>query len=91
MKELDPLKVFADPNLLGQFLRDLSTWEAWLAFVCAVFGRKPFNQKRRDLFNQCAGGRKWPTRQVAEAWVSRVGEAEKYDRSIDFSVPGGIS
>jgi hypothetical protein len=67
--KLDPLKIFTDRNLLGQFLKDPSTWEGWLAFVCAVFGRKPVSRKRKEIFKQCAGGRKWPEREVAEAWV----------------------
>lgn len=67
--KLDPLKIFTDKNLLGQFLRDLSSWEGWLSFLCAFFGLKPANGRSLDLFKQCTGGREWPEKEVSEAWV----------------------
>jgi len=69
MKAIDPLQVFTDRKLLGRFLRDPSTWEGWLSFLCAFFGLKPVNSKRKEIFRQCTGGRKWPEKAVLEAWV----------------------
>jgi len=65
----NPLQVFTDPALLGQFLTDPSTWEAWLSFICAFFGLKPANRQQKKVFKKCAGGRKWPEKAVSEAWV----------------------
>ena len=49
-----------DDNLLGQFLENKKTWEAWLTVARARYGLKAARGDRKR-FKELTGRSKWPT------------------------------
>lgn len=62
------IEALEDKQLLGQFLRDPSTWRAWLCFMRA-FSALPPVVGDLSLFRACTGRTEWPTVPAAEVWI----------------------
>lgn len=56
------------PALFGPWFKDASTWRAWRAFLCALFGL-PMDGGALDLFRLCTGRETAPAMAALEAWL----------------------
>lgn len=65
---MDILRACADRNLFGQWFRDRDTWQAWFAFLAALFGL-PIDDDQLALFRHHTGRETPPTRSASEAWL----------------------
>ena len=67
------LDAIDDPNVFAPWFKDGDTWQAWRAFLAALFGL-PFDDDARAVFKECAR-RSWVRRSVGtgkpfhEAWL----------------------
>lgn len=61
------IEALKDKKLLGQFIENEDSWEAWFTFLKAFFALEP-NRKDRRFYKKCTG-RKWPTNPALEAWL----------------------
>jgi hypothetical protein len=70
MVELRPdiITALEDKALLGQFIHDSKTWQAWFCFLRAFFALKPVKGDLQ-LYKQCTGRQKWPEKPASEAWL----------------------
>jgi hypothetical protein len=68
VKSLPPDRVFADKDLLGAALGDLSTRQTWFAILKAIYAQ-PLSDEERVIFKTVAGDRSPPTKRVREAWI----------------------
>ena len=59
---MDIVTALRDPNLLGYSIKDLDTYQAWLAAAKAAFGLR-MNKAELALFQQCAQRTDPPTKQ----------------------------
>ena len=66
--QLDIIKALKDKKLLGQFLKDESTWAAWFTFLRAFFALPP-QPGDIQLFKQATERYLWPARRFSEAWL----------------------
>ncbi len=57
-----------DKNLLGQFIKDPSTWAAWLCFLRAFYALPPAKGDV-ELYQRCTGRSTWPSEPSKEAWL----------------------
>jgi hypothetical protein len=68
MKSISITRAFDDPNLFGSILRDGATWQAWRAFLCALFGL-PMSDTEANIFRACTGRAEPPSTPFNEAWL----------------------
>ncbi len=57
-----------DPELFKPLFKDLSTWQAWITLLKALFGLE-MDRKEKRLFKACTGRRKPPQRPFRELWA----------------------
>ena len=62
------IEVLKDRKLLGLFLKDPETWEAWSTFLRAFFGL-PAETGDLTLFQKATVRRDWPNTGFSEAWI----------------------
>src|SRR6267142_630497 len=62
------LDVLDDPNLFGQAFRDRDSWQAWRAFLAAVFGL-PMIDEDTAIYRRLTGRTALPSEPAREAWV----------------------
>lgn len=68
MRSLPPDRAFADKDLLGAALGDLSTRRTWFAILKAIYAQ-PMSAEELEIFKTIAGDRSPPTKRVREAWI----------------------
>src|SRR6266851_7132358 len=57
-----------DAELFGRWLRDRSTWAAWLAFIAALFGH-PLTPDQAAVYSKCTGRQQLPAALFKEGWL----------------------
>jgi len=57
-----------DPKVFAPLFRDSDSWQAWLAFLCALFGL-PMTKEQRAIYRECTGREDRPTDQSKQAWL----------------------
>lgn len=57
-----------DEKLFANWFRDRATWQAWFAFLAAVFGL-PMTPDQLAIYRQCTGRTDVPTEPTTEAWL----------------------
>jgi hypothetical protein len=57
-----------DEELFARWFRDRATWQAWLAFIAALFG-VPMTPDQLATFQACTGRTEAPTEAFTEAWL----------------------
>jgi hypothetical protein len=57
-----------DALLFKKWFRDRETWEAWTAFLCALFGL-PMTLTQHATFSTCTGRTEIPNAMAREAWL----------------------
>ena len=62
------LAAIDDPNLFGPWFKDPGTWQAWRAFLCALFGL-PMTEEQLEVFACCTGRSTAPTAPFNEAYL----------------------
>ena len=62
------LDAIDDPQLFAPWFRDPATWQAWRAFLCALFGL-PMTPEQLTIYQQCTGRSEAPTRPASECWI----------------------
>ena len=60
------LQACSDPNLFGKWFRTRATWEAWFAFLAALFGL-PMDEAQAAIFRHHTGRTELPTAPSSEA------------------------
>lgn len=58
----------SDMKLFGSALRDPATWEAWRAFLCALFAM-PMSDAEAEVYRACTGRATLPVAAFTEAWL----------------------
>jgi len=68
-RDFDILRACADPNLVGAwFRRDKDSWQAWFAFLAALFAL-PMDEQQLALYRQHTGRENPPEKASTEAWL----------------------
>jgi hypothetical protein len=62
------LEAIDDPNLFRPWFRDPRTWDAWRAFLMALFAL-PADPRLLPIYGRCTGRTTLPTERAAEAWL----------------------
>jgi hypothetical protein len=62
------LDAINDPHLFRPWFKDPTTWAAWVAFLCALFGL-PLDPEQLATYRQCTGRNDAPTQTASEAWL----------------------
>ena len=75
------LHAIGDPNVFAPSFRDKRTWEAWFAFLAALFGL-PLTHEQAQVYTQCTGRTEPPTTPASEAWLVVVGGAANHSSSL---------
>jgi hypothetical protein len=57
-----------DAELFGRWLRDRTTWAAWLAFIAALFGH-PLTPDQAAVYAKCTGRQQLPAALFKEGWL----------------------
>jgi hypothetical protein len=57
-----------DPNLFKAYFKDATTWQAWRACLCALFGL-PMSKTELETYSKCTGRARRPERPFKEAWL----------------------
>ena len=57
-----------DPKVFAAAFRDRETWQAWFAFLAALFGL-PMDDEQRRLFTECTQRTDRPSTPFNEAWL----------------------
>lgn len=57
-----------DEELFARWFRDKSTWQAWLAFIAALFG-VPMTPEQLATYQACTGRAGAPTQPFTEGWL----------------------
>ena len=65
---MDIIQAVTDKNLLGGLFRDLSTWQAWLVALKAIFGL-PMNDEELILYRRCTGRVNPPRKPFKEIYL----------------------
>jgi hypothetical protein len=68
MASLSITRAFDDKHLLGSVLSNPNTWQAWRAFLCALFAL-PMSDTEADIFRACTGRAESPDKPFNEAWL----------------------
>lgn len=59
------LQATSDPMLFARWFKDRATWDAWLAFIAALFGL-PMTPEQLAIYQRCTGRAEPPTEASAE-------------------------
>lgn len=62
------LDALAHPEIFAPAIRDPKTFEAWMAFLSALFAL-PMSSSQAEIYRQCSGRRTIPTTPFTEAWL----------------------
>lgn len=62
------IDAIADPNLFAPWFKNDKTWQAWFAFLAALFAL-PMTREQLTLYRQCTGRDDPPTQPSSEAWL----------------------
>lgn len=62
------LKACNDKNLFRPWFRRPDTWQAWFAFLAALFAL-PLTPQQRAIYQQCTGRTDPPSKVAREAWL----------------------
>lgn len=62
------LEAMAHSAIWARWFRDPATWEAWRAFLAALFGL-PMSEAELALFRRCTGRGAPPDGGLSEAWL----------------------
>jgi hypothetical protein len=65
---MDLLTASADPNLFAPWFRDRATWQAWFAFIAALFAL-PMTEEQADIYARHTGRSEPPPGPAEEAWL----------------------
>ncbi len=57
-----------DPELFARWFKNRATWEAWLAFIAALFG-VPMTPEQLAIYEACTGRSEAPSQPLTEAWL----------------------
>jgi hypothetical protein len=69
MKQLTAIdKVYSEPDLLGGAFKDRSTWEAWFAFLRAMFGLA-LSPDQLAVYRECTDRHAAPDGPAREGWL----------------------
>jgi hypothetical protein len=66
--KIDIIRACNDPHLFKPLFKDIETWQAWMAFLKALFAL-PMTEQDLSLYSQCTGREALPTAPFKEAWV----------------------
>jgi len=58
-----------DQTLFGQWFRDRATWQAWFAFIAAMFGL-PMTPEQAAIYRMHTGRDELPTQAITEGWLA---------------------
>src|SRR4051812_13494570 len=62
------LDAIDDPNLFAPWFRDRGTWQAWMAYLRALFCL-PMTPEQVALYCECTGRTAAPTAPATESWL----------------------
>jgi hypothetical protein len=62
------IKATTDPNLFGRWFKKRETWEAWRAFLSALFAL-PLTDDQLATYKECTGRDSSPLAPINEAWL----------------------
>jgi hypothetical protein len=62
------IKATTDPNLFARWFKKRETWEAWLAFLSALFA-VPLSPQQLAIYEECTGRDSSPRAPITEAWL----------------------
>ncbi|TIN77791.1 terminase family protein [Mesorhizobium sp.] len=62
------LDALDDPKLFAPWFRDVETWQAWRAFLAALFGL-PMSDEQMAIFTACTARQHAPAAAAKEAWL----------------------
>jgi hypothetical protein len=62
------LDTIQDEELFARWFRDKATWQAWFAFIAALFG-VPMTPEQLATYEACTGRTEAPTQPLTEAWL----------------------
>lgn len=62
------LRACADPKIFGPWFRRPETWDAWFAFLAALFGL-PMSDTQANAYRRFTGRTALPTSPSSEAWL----------------------
>ena len=62
------IEAMADRNLFAPWFRDAASWEAWRAFIAALFAL-PLTPEQYAIYQQCTGRERAPQKPATEAWL----------------------
>ena len=65
---MNVLQAIRDPNLFAPWFREPATWQAWFAFLAALFGL-PLVGADLDLYRRCTGRTAPPGKPLNETWI----------------------
>ncbi len=57
-----------DEKLFARWFKSKATWEAWLAFIAALFG-VPMTPEQLAIYQACTGRSEAPSQPLTEAWL----------------------
>jgi len=57
-----------DAELFARWFRDRATWQAWFAFIAALFG-VPMTPEKLAIFQACTARTEAPTQPFTEGWL----------------------
>lgn len=64
----DIIDAIRDPKLFAPWFRHANTWQAWFAFLCALFAL-PMSPDQLALYRRCTGRNEPPIAPASEAWL----------------------
>lgn len=62
------IQATTDPNLFASWFRKRDTWQAWFAFLAALFAL-PMTDEQLAIYRQCTGRDEPPTEAASEGWL----------------------
>jgi hypothetical protein len=62
------IKAANDPKLFGPWFRNAATWQAWFAFLAALFAL-PMTPEQFETYKQCTGRTVPPSAPAIEGWL----------------------
>jgi hypothetical protein len=65
---LNILQATQDPQLFDRWFKDRETWQAWFAFLAALFAL-PMTKQELAIYRECTGRTEQPGAQSQEAWL----------------------
>lgn len=66
--DLNILAAIDDPKVFGPAFHDHDSWQAWFAFLAALFAL-PMTAEQLAIYQQCTGRASEPSARAAEAWL----------------------